>query len=117
MVGGLRLRRVAIIDWRVPVDSEYNRHFLDGKRLWLPRRDDLQGPIAYRLVSPEVLIHERNSDDNNLPVLEVKKPNELLDYDRLKLTEFKDELRYRYAAHVVIGMNWRGRPLREVHWV
>lgn len=58
------------------VDCEYNRHFGDPKRLKLPPRKALDREIRATTVFPDILVHERNTDENNLVVLELKKPGE-----------------------------------------
>src|SRR5262245_57854112 len=62
------------------VDCEYNRHFGDPKRLNLPPRQALDREIRATTVFPDILVHERNADANNLLVLELKKPGEGLAY-------------------------------------
>src|SRR5882762_9967160 len=74
---------------RVPaplsVDCEYNRHFDDPKRLNLPHRNSLDREIRATTVFPDIIVHERNSDNRNLLVLEIKKPGEDIAYDEIKL--------------------------------
>ncbi len=99
------------------VDCEYNRHFGDPKRLNLPPRDALDREIRATTVFPDILVHERNSDTNNLIVLELKKPGEGIAYDELKLRAFREELGYIHTAHVILGRTANNALVREVRWV
>ena len=99
------------------VDCEYNRHFGDPKRLRLPPRKALDREIRATTVFPDILVHARNSDANNLVVLELKKPGEDIAYDELKLRAFREELGYIHAAHVILGHTTSGVLVREIRWV
>ncbi|MUV15509.1 hypothetical protein [Noviluteimonas gilva] len=99
------------------VDCEYNRHFEDEKRLTLRPRRRPNGQLGLYPVLPDVLIHERNSDANNILALEIKKPGEPLARDSAKLRQFVAELHYRHAAHVIIGLGGCGEVVREIRWV
>jgi hypothetical protein len=98
------------------VDCEYNRHFGDPKRLNLPPRDAIDREIRATTVFPDILVHERNSDANNLIVLELKKPGESIAYDELKLRAFREELGYIHTAHVILGHTAKNALVREVRW-
>lgn len=93
------------------LDCEYNRHFGNEKLLQLPTR-----PRASK-VFPDILVHERNSDDNNMLVLELKRPGQRITHDQNKLRAFINQLHYRHAAHLIIGHNRHGELVREVRWV
>ena len=99
------------------VDCEYNRHFGDPKRLKLPPRKALDREIRATTVFPDILVHERNTDANNLVVLELKKPGEDIAYDELKLRAFREELNYLHTAHVILGYAADGKLVREVAWI
>lgn len=99
------------------VDCEYNRHFGDPKRLMLPPRKALDREIRATTVFPDILVHERNTDANNIVVLELKKPGEDIAYDELKLQAFREELGYVHTAHVILGYAADGALVREVIWV
>lgn len=60
------------------VDCEYNRHFDDPKRLNLKRRQAKDREIRATTVFPDIIVHKRDSDTDNLLVLEMKKPGESL---------------------------------------
>ena len=93
------------------LDCEYNRHMRDEKLL------KLFGNPRGSKVFPDILIHERNSDDNNVLVLEIKRPRQSLRHDQEKLRAFRDELRYRHAGHIIIGHNRQDQVIREIIWV
>jgi len=99
------------------VDCEYNRHFGDPKRLNLPPRNALDREVRATTVFPDILVHERNTDANNLVVLELKKPGEDITYDELKLRAFREELGYAHTAHVILGRSANGAIVREVLWI
>jgi hypothetical protein len=99
------------------VDCEYNRHFSDPKRLQLPQRDATDREVRATTVFPDIIVHERNSDDRNYIVLELKKPGEDTTYDALKLRAFKAELRYLHAAHLILGYDGDGRLVRDIEWI
>lgn len=98
------------------VDCEYNRHFNDPKRLNLKPRKAKDREIRATTVFPDIIVHKRDSDTDNLLVLEVKKPGETLDYDEAKLRAFRKELRYTHTAHVILGRR-NGELVKEVRWV
>lgn len=99
------------------VDVEYNRHGEIPKRLNLPPRKALDRELRATTVFPDILVHKRDTDDDNLLVLELKKPGEDLAYDELKLRAFRHELGYKHAAHVVVGRDGNGKVIRQVIWV
>jgi len=99
------------------VDCEYNRHFGGPKRLNLPPRKALDREIRATTVFPDILVHERNTDANNLVVLELKKPGEDIAYDELKLRAFRKELGYVHTAHVILGRAENGTIVREIAWI
>ena len=99
------------------VDIEYNRHGNLPKRLDLPPRIAVHDEIRATTVFPDIIVHERATDDNNLLVLELKKPGGDLEYDELKLHAFRDTLGYRHAGHVVLGLNQDQKVVRELIWI
>lgn len=99
-----------IIQPPLTLDCEYNRHLRNQKFLWLLGR---QLPSK---VFPDILVHERNSDENNMLVLEIKRPGQRLQHDQNKLRAFVNQLHYRHAGHIIIGHNHDGALVREVRW-
>jgi hypothetical protein len=93
------------------LDCEYNRHWDEEKLLWL-----FGNPRASK-VFPDILIHERNTDANNMVALEIKRPDQSLHRDREKLRAFRNQLMYPHVGHIIIGHNRQGQLVREVRWV
>ena len=104
------------VELRLRTDCEYNRHGAEAKRLNLPRRDAMDREVRARTAFPDIIVHERQTDDHNEIVLEVKKPGEDLGYDTLKLRQFRHFLRYNHPAHVILGYDEFGNLIREVRW-
>ena len=120
------LRRVSAIGDAGPVvvDCEYNRHIAAGKSLSAEaaaeikkivkaaRRKELEADedgFYVFSVAPDIVVHQRRTDVNNLLVVEIKKRSnpETEKYDKLKLELFtrskEDEkgFGYRFGAWVV----------------
>lgn len=100
-----------IIKLPLTLDCEYNRHFGNEKQLQLPV---LQGPSR---VLPDILVHQRNTDENNMLVLEIKRPGQRLTHDQNKLRAFVNQLQYRHAGHIIIGHDRRGNLVRDIRWI
>lgn len=93
------------------LDCEYNRHFTDEKRLRLFGNERLSK------VFPDILVHERNSDEHNMVALEIKRPGQSLLRDSEKLRAFSVQLGYRHTGHIIIGHNRNGALVRQVRWI
>lgn len=93
------------------LDCEYNRHWHEEKLLWL------FGNRRASKVFPDILIHERNTDANNMVALEIKRPDQSLHRDREKLRAFRNQLMYRHVGHIIIGRDLQGQMVREVRWI
>jgi len=91
------------------VDCEYNRHFMDIKKVAVPAKPDVGwDDIEAKTVYPDIIVHRRNSDDANLLVIEVKKSSNQSghQFDIHKLAAFtKDEYRYRFGLFLILSMN------------
>lgn len=91
------------------VDCEYNRNLGDKKKILsiLPNDLDADEYNLNRLVSPDIIVHERNTN-NNLLVVEVKKSKthvqdslRKFDFEKLKLfTSIEHGLGYRYGVYI-----------------
>jgi hypothetical protein len=81
---------------RYDVDPEYNRHGLDPKIVDLPNNCREGGK---RLIIPDIIVHHRGNDDNNVLVIEMKKQSnrESRDCDRAKILAMKRELLYQHG--------------------
>ena len=77
------------------VDCEYNRHGFDKKILEIPKNeypswDDKEAKTVY----PDIVIHKRKTNSDNLVVIEVKKSNSsqsLRKFDEKKLQVFTNK--------------------------
>ena len=111
------------IQKRVPnldVDCEYNRDVTQGdykpKMLRVPSREELQNVVENynldELISistyPDIIVHRRGSNAENLLVIEVKKQNSSIrhDHDVEKLSAFTDheanQYRYKYGVFILL---------------
>lgn len=86
------------------VDCEYNRNMHEPKRVHLPQPDD---PDARRYVSiyPDIIVHQRGSNDRNLLIVEAKKAVDGRfdgeERDRRKLEAYAQDLGYKVGVFVV----------------
>jgi hypothetical protein len=112
----LYMTNLVPLEPRLRTDCEYNRHGAEAKRLNLPQRDAMDREVRARTAFPDIIVHERQTDDHNEIVLEVKQPGEDLRYDTLKLRQFRDFLGYKHPAHVILGYDEFNNLIREVHW-
>ncbi len=113
-------------DWGV--DCEYNRDHHDervlakklGIRAQSIRSDDTSGTTVY----PDIVVHQRGTNDNNWLVVEIKKDaNEQgAQQDKAKLEKFVEQLHYKYGLFINFqtGRNTRNGELdwlRGDHWI
>ena len=79
------------------VDVEYNRHGLDAKELDLPPECHGGGE---KLIVPDVIVHRRGHDNDNLLVIEVKKDTnqESRACDRAKILGMRRYFRYKFGV-------------------
>ena len=113
----LYMSRSRLIRPPLTIDCEYNRHLGDRKKLNLPPRRRPNASPEPSDVFPDILVHQRNSDDHNVLVVELKKPGEAIARDETKLRAFRTQLGYMHAAHVILGKTTIGAIVREVRWV
>jgi len=119
-------RKVGLITDTGPVvvDCEYNRH-LDGAKIQRipdslksivekakrrPKPDSDDDGFYVFSVAPDIVVHERGNDKQNLLVVEVKKTTnlEIPEYDRLKLecfTNKSSDYGYKLGAVVAVEDN------------
>lgn len=86
------------------VDCEYNRRGTDVKRLErLLFRGAPSDDLDARTVYPDIIVHQRGEDENNLLVIEAKKSGVDDTIDREKLYDFThdSQFMYRYAAQII----------------
>lgn len=125
------LRRIPLLGDHGPlvVDCEYNRHIAAGKSLAADAEEEIKQIVKDARkneleadddgfyvfsVAPDIVVHQRRTDVNNLLVVEVKKRSnpETEKYDGLKLELFsrpKEDDRgygYKFGAWVVAEDEW-----------
>jgi len=119
----------------ISVDCEYNRHLMDGKALATGVQERVWGIVKKARhaeleadddgfyvfsIAPDILVHQRKTDANNLLVIEVKKRSnpETEEYDLLKLELFtkskadKMGYAYKFGAWVVAEDEWQPEDRR-----
>lgn len=90
------------------VDVEYNRVGEDEVSKAVPMEylkskipDDVDPEdLDAKTVYPDVIVHNRGETYENLLVIEAKKSGGSGEYDREKLTAYKEELRYKHGVFV-----------------
>jgi hypothetical protein len=91
------------------VDCEYNRMLKPNEsktfisKALLNLKDDKRVSIKSlnaKTVSPDIIVHSRGNNQNNLLVIEFKKGNRNSDFDKKKLKEYKRFLHYKYAVFI-----------------
>jgi len=89
------------------VDCEYNRHGRSAKTILAHRNEDIRpDDLEAKTVYPDIVVHTRGMDTNNVLVVEVKKQNNSRrhsDDDSEKLKAFTgNEFRYQVGLYVEI---------------
>lgn len=98
------------------VDVEYNKHLTEKKVLLLPPKGSPNAKPVPTVVRPDIVVHQRGTDRQNIVALEVKKPGVDLAHDRAKLEALKQQYGYLLAGHIIVGL--RGaQPINEVRWI
>jgi len=92
------------------VDCEYNRHLNLIKRIKIPSGDVYGDDTEAKTIFPDIIIHKRNSDENNLLVIEIKKSNNSInrEFDKTKLkllTKANGDYRYTLGLFIEFNMN------------
>ena len=86
------------------VECEYSRDGSYPKKLELPIDQDRPDwdDTAARTVYPDVIVHKRGKQDENLLVIEIKKESNPMgaNFDNQKLKAFVDQLCYRQTAFI-----------------
>ncbi len=101
------------------IDCEYNRDGFDVKRLNLGERWGADDEDEAVTVFPNIIVHRRGTNDQNLLAIEIKKASALggFEYDCAKLTAFRADLNYKWAIHVIIGNDRHGVFRRVITWI
>lgn len=88
----------SLADYGFDVDCEYNKNGNRPKTLW-----------GRRFNYPDIIVHKRESNENNLLIVEVKTPNDTQsvhfqnDADKLIAFTREDPYLYRLGVHVYIS--------------
>jgi hypothetical protein len=99
------------------VDTEYDRHGINIKRIILPQYCRNGG---LRRVVPDLVVHKRGSDNLNILAVEIKKEtnHEPRDCDRAKLASMIKQLHYQLGVFIELpaGPDAGGRKPR-LEWL
>jgi hypothetical protein len=94
----------AFSEWEYHCDCEYNRNYSGPKRLKDLKPDDTDPTSTY----PDIVLHKRRSNEENLLVIEVKKTDSPkgTSFDKEKLQAFtSDEQQYKYRWGLFLRIN------------
>ncbi len=89
------------------VDSEYNRNFNHPKFMYKKTLAAIEKKYTY----PDIIVHQRKNNENNLLIIEFKKgkpkkDSKLNDFEKLKyFTDYKKEYRYSYGMYIELHRN------------
>lgn len=89
-------------------DHEYNRH--EGATKTIKNRfygDELD-PDGDRRIYPDIVLHRRGNDDENLLVIEAKKGASCDDDDRAKIMALVEDYDYQYGVLLAFGISSDG---------
>jgi len=82
------------------IDSEYNRHGSELKTI--------ESNTGQKIIIPDIVIHKRNNDRNNLVAIEIKKstnPKRKNDEKKLEALTKKDSYSYKFGILIILDMN------------
>lgn len=108
------------------IDCEYNimskkvieKDFIT-KKLNLRIDQINNNDVSAKTVYPDIIIHRRDSDKNNLLAIEVKKSKKLEKesciFDRKKLIGFTTEMNYKFGLFLIIDKNYK-KILESMRW-
>jgi len=98
------------------VDCEYNRLEDKVKKIELPKDKINWDDTEAKTVFPDIIIHKRGIQEDNLLVIEVKKSSNINsgDFDRMKLHTFLQEP-YSYAYGLFLRIDLDGEN-DELEW-
>lgn len=95
------------------VDCEYNRNGHDPKTVDLPRPDD-RAVLESTSTFPDIIVHQRGSNERNLLIVEAKKIGCTVaaqEFDRLKIEAYARDLAYK-AGILVTFRTRRAKGVR-----
>lgn len=106
-------------DWAV--DCEYNRHLREQKKILTPpdifSTDEHWKSLDAPTVYPDIIVHKRITDEENLLVVEAKKSSSRVgdEWDKEKLRAFK-ERPYGYQVAVFVRFEVARRRESNLKW-
>lgn len=106
------------------VDCEYNRMLNENsnnpKRMIFPIKSIKNNDTEAKTVFPDIIIHNRDSKNENLLVIEVKKKfrNRIdADFDIQKLKTFTStQFNYSFGLHIIFHVNSKFKKSPILHW-
>jgi len=103
------------------VDCEFNRDGHDPKELYIGRDEISVYDDNAVTVYPDIIVHNREGNDDNLLVIEFKKSSSKVNHgkDITKLHAYKRDLHYKYALFVELGTSRKAseREVTQVMWI
>lgn len=90
------------------VDCEYNRHGEEIKRIDLPSDKITWDDTEAKTVFPDIVVHKRNTDNENLLIIEIKKSSNKINhqFDKKKIEAFtKEPYNYKIGLFIEIDVN------------
>lgn len=93
------------------VDCEYNRNLGDVKHIAVllqncaRKHAPRERECAESRVYPDIIVHCRGNNDQNLLVIELKKAPHCTACDKIKLRHYKTELHYRFALSLSVAVS------------
>lgn len=101
------------------VDCEFNRDGHDPKELYIGTEETNVYDDNAMTVYPDIIIHKRGNNAENLLVIEFKKSSSWVDKekDMIKLRAYKTDLNYSHALFIELGTTNPAQKVTEVCWV
>lgn len=101
------------------VDCEFNRNGYEPKELYIGEVEINAYDANAVTVYPDIIVHQRGSNDENLLVIEFKKSSSRIDRakDFNKLHAYKNDLDYKYALFIELGTRKIDSAVTSVSWI
>lgn len=101
------------------VDADYNRHGVKPKRVELPEEcRNKKDEKGNSLIIPDIVIHDRGNDDNNLLAIELKKDDnaENSKCDDLRVQALIDQLNYEMGLTIRFSSGQKSPSVVRKKW-
>lgn len=97
------------------VDCEYNKHGKKPKRMFREYGDVGYEDTTGKTVFPDIVIHKRGVDTDNLLVIEIKKSSNNIprDFDKEKIIAYGKEIDYKFGLFLEINVDI---PIDHLEW-